>query len=227
MSANLNADDDFKRVKLECELEILTLARNIDLFEKSNFSVTELLNRRNHLVAKLNDLLTSAPQNQYEFIEPSQDEKFIIYRLYELIYRSNFSLVKKSAMMTAALDNEKWSRRVVGISEDAIKAIAGNGFKKPNGKLTRAHSISPSETYFQLFYGALLPFQPWWDWVWERDKTTMMTLQEYHSQRISKVYLLDPMLSYFVATESSGWHHSKSREGELIKRMCEEHSIFF
>jgi len=227
MRTNLNADDDFKRIKLECELEILTLARNIDLFEKSNFSVAELLNRRNQLVEKLNELLSSAPQNLNEYKEPSQDEKLTFYRIYELIYNSHFTLIKKSAMMTAALDNEKWSRRVVGISEAAIKAIAKNDFKKPNGKLTRAHSISPSETYFQLFYGALLPFQPWWDWIWERDKTILMTLEELNSQRISHIYPLDPKLSYFVASESSGWSQSKSREGELIKKMCNEHSIFF
>lgn len=159
-----------------------------------------------------------------EFREPTENEKRFIYGLYELIYDSHFTLPKKRSLMTAALGYETWSWRVIGITEDAIRAIAQCGFKKPPGKLARDHRRSRAETYKATFERKM-DFEEWWGWIWENDETILMTNEEHRSQILSKVYALDPRDNYFVDGEVAGWYQTRAWEGALIKRLCEEHGI--
>jgi hypothetical protein len=168
--------------------------------------------------------MTSAAKKMKEYREPTDGEKTLIYKIYELIYSSHFTLPKKRSLMTAALGYETWSWRVVAISEEAIKAIARNNFNKPSNILARDHTSSRSETYTKIFEEKM-SFQTWWDWVWEHDKTTLMTNAEHHSKKISKVYSLDHSLSYFVGTDVAGWYQTKAREGEFVRKLCEDNSI--
>ncbi len=156
--------------------------------------------------------------------EPAEAEKRNYYAIYELVFDSHFSLSKKRSVMTAVLGYEAWSWRVVGITEDAIRAIAKNNFNKPSRVLARDHRLPRVTTYNKLFE-AKLPFAEWWDWIWDNDKTTLMTNEEHHSQKISKIYELDPYQSYFVDAEVAGWHQTKAREGALVKKMIEQYAI--
>lgn len=161
-----------------------------------------------------------------EYREPSDEEKELIYRIYELIYSSHFTLPKKRSLMTAALGFETWSWRVVGITEEAIKAIARNNFNKPNKTLARDHMQPRSETYTKIFKEKM-SLQTWWNWVWEHDKTILMTNEEHHTQKISKIYDLDPAWGYFVDEETAGWYQTKGREGAFVKELCEKYSISY
>lgn len=171
---------------------------------------------------------TPATKKSKEYREPTDAEKELIYRIYDLIYSSHFSLSKKRSLMTAALGYETWSWRVVGITEEAIKAIARNNFNKPSKMLARDHTQPRSVTYTEIFdKEKMMSFTEWWNWVWEHDKTTLMTNEEHHTQRISKVYGLDPALGYFVDGETAGWYQTKGREGAFLKELCEKHSISY
>jgi hypothetical protein len=159
--------------------------------------------------------------------EPTEAEKRNYYAIYELVFDSHFSLSKKRSVMTAVFGYEAWSWRVVGITEDAIRAIARNNFNKPARVLARDHQLPRVTTYNKLFEKKM-PFGEWWDWIWENDQTTLMTNEEHHNKKnksISKTYKLDPHQSYFVDAEVAGWHQTKRREGTLVQKLIEKHSI--
>jgi len=158
--------------------------------------------------------------------EPTEDEKRLYYRFYELIFGSHFALAKKRSVMTAALGYEAWSWRVVAITEKAIKAIAHNNFKKPSNVLARDHRHPRAETYNKIF-AELMPFEAWWKWVWDNDETILMTNEEHHSQQISKMYAVNPNDNYFVNGDTAGWNHTKGREGAYVKSLCDQFSIAY
>jgi hypothetical protein len=159
--------------------------------------------------------------------EPTEAEKKELYKLYEIIFDSHFSLTKKRSLVTAVLSYETWSWRVVGITEEAIKVIARNNFKKPSKALARDHSPPRVETYNKVFE-AKMNFDDWWQWIWENDKTTLMTNKEHQAiktQPTSYVYKINPSDNYFIDAGLVGWYQTKSREGAFIKDLCEKHSI--
>lgn len=159
--------------------------------------------------------------------EPNDEEKKALYKFYEIIFDSHFSLSKKRSLITAVLSYETWSWRVVGITEEAIKVIARNNFKKPSKALARDHSVPRVETYNRVFE-AKMNFDDWWRWIWEHDKTTLMTNKEHQSIKTkppSLIYPINPSDNYFIGGLLIGWHQTKSREGAFIKDLCEKHSI--
>ena len=92
--------------------------------------------------------------------------------------------------MTAVLGRQAWSWRVVSISEAAIKAIAKNKFNKPSNMLERDHIKTRNETYKRIFKEKM-PFKEWWDWVWENDKTTLITKEDLCKTTQTKKKLLN------------------------------------
>ena len=156
--------------------------------------------------------------------EPTEDEKRLYYRFYQLIFDSHFALAKKRSVMTAALGYEAWSWRVVAITENAIKAIAKNNFKKPSNMLARDHHHSRAETYNKIF-AEIMPYEVWWQWVWENDETILVTNEEHRSQQISKRYPVDPKDNYFINGGTAGWNHTKGREGAYVKGLCDKFGI--
>lgn len=165
-------------------------------------------------------------QARVAYKEPTEEEKKNYYAIYELIYDSHFSLSKKRSVITAVLGYEAWSWRVVGITEEAVKAIARNNFNKPARILARDHQLPRVTTYNKIFESKM-PFVEWWSWIWENDKTTLMTNEEHHSKAPSRIFPLDPNQSYFVDAEVAGWHQTKAREGALIQKLIEAHSIAY
>ena len=99
-----------------------------------------------------------------DYVEPTEPQKLAMYEIYKLIHSSHFSPAKKRSVMTATLGYETWSWRVVGITEEAIKAIARNNYRKPSGVLVRDHTHPRSETYKAIFDDAQTPlsFEDWW-----------------------------------------------------------------
>lgn len=156
-------------------------------------------------------------------------EKKALYKFYEFIFDSHFTLSKKRSVITHVLGYETWSWRVVGISEEAIKAIARNNFNRPIKMLARDHKLARVITYNKIF-NEKMAFEDWWDWIWENDKTILVTNEEHRSIKttpISKIYEIDPAGSYFVDAEVAGWHQTQRREGALIRQLCEQHSITY
>lgn len=161
------------------------------------------------------------------YVEPTQQKKEELYKLYELIFDSTFTLSKKRSVITAVLGYETWSWRVVGITEEAVKAIARNNFNKPSRMLARDHKRTRVETYNRVF-SEKMAFNEWWDWIWENDQTILMTNEEHrliHLNQPSKIYLIEPKLSLFVDAEVAGWHQTQAREGAFLRKLCEEYKI--
>jgi hypothetical protein len=149
-----------------------------------------------------------------------------MYDFYTLICRSHFSLPKRRALMTASLDYETWSWRVVAITESAIRAIAYNNFVKPSRKLSRDHTFPRAQTYDHKFFDEILSFDDWWNHVWIRDQTVLMTNEEHRDPSIRSVeYQIDPQQSYFTNSSVAGWHQTKAHEGELIKSLILKNNI--
>lgn len=173
------------------------------------------------------------------YTEPTQQKKAELYKIYELLFDSSFTLPKKRSVITAVLGYETWSWRVVGITEEAIKAIAREKFNKPSRELARDHMRTRVETYSRIF-NEKMGFNEWWDWIWENDKTILMTNEEHKLiakqrkiekdenkalQAISKIYAIDSHLSLFVDAEVAGWHQTQAREGAFLRKLCEEYKI--
>ena len=117
-----------------------------------------------------------------------------------MIFDSSFTPIKKRSLMTAVLGYETWSWRVVGITEEAIKAIARNNFNYPTRTLARDHTRTRSETYNRTFNEKMV-FEDWWNWIWENDKTVLVTNEEHrtiHVTQPSNIYSIDPNQSMFV-----------------------------
>jgi hypothetical protein len=160
-----------------------------------------------------------------KFKLPTEEEKRLIYEIYVLLCRSHFSLPKKRNLMTGALGYETWSWRVTGISEDAIRAIAQNNFNKPSKLLSRDHGRPRADTYSSEFFETIKSLEDWWDWVWESDKTTLMTNDEHNNRKVrSTIYPLDPKDNHFCS-EVVGWHHTQKHEGTMIKKLIEDNGI--
>ena len=156
---------------------------------------------------------------------PDSQMKELIYKFYCLIYESDFSLAKKRALLTAVMAYEQWSWRVVGITEDAIRVIARNGFRKPKHALARDHTQPRAITYTKVFCSGLMPFEEWWNWIWTHDKTILMTNKEHNSKNVSKVYPVDPGVGLFRSTGLVGWRHTIAIEGEFVRQLTNQYSI--
>jgi len=127
--------------------------------------------------------------------------------------------------MTSVLAYEKWSWRVVGITEEAVRVIANNNFKRPVKQLARDHTHSRAETYTKIFNGELMAFEEWWAWVWEHDKTILMTNNEHHSRLVSKIYDIDWTLGLFQSAGLVGWYQTKEREGSFLQKLIQDYNI--
>lgn len=134
--------------------------------------------------------------------------------------------------MTAVLGYELWSWRVVGITTEAIRAIARNNFNKPSSMLARDHSQPRVQTYNRIFEKSQSPsvmsFDDWWNWIWEHDKTILMTNEEHKKKEVvaqKDIHPIDPQFGYFLDAETAGWHQTKGREGAFVAKLCAEHNI--
>jgi len=156
---------------------------------------------------------------------PSEEQRKEMYSFYVAIYESSFALSKKRSVMTAVLDFQRWSWRVVGISEEAIKLIALEDYKKPVGKLARDHSIPRSVTYSSIFQDSLLEFDAWWALVWENDQTVLVTHEQHRMGDRGRIFDIDWQLGYFESGGLAGWKHTKRREGRFIEELVERHAI--
>ena len=156
---------------------------------------------------------------------PTAEQQEAIYEFYCLIYSSNFAQAKKRTLMTSVMCYEKWSWRVVGITENAVRAIARNNYNKPKKILARDHVNPRAETYSKIFSGDLMSLHDWWSWVWERDKTVLMTNDEHHSRAISRVFEIDTSLGLFQCAGLVGWNQTKEKEGAYVESLVRIYGI--
>ena len=158
--------------------------------------------------------------SEKELIEPSVNKIECMYKFYLLTYDSNFSLAKKRNIMTAVLSYELWAWRVVGISPNAVKAIAKNNFNLPIG-LQRDHWKKTRKDTFDKIFKSKFTLDDWWKEVWENDVTLLMTKDEHHNKLITEndCFEVDYKQGYFRNKAGPGMHFKKSFEGEFVKSL--------
>lgn len=176
--------------------------------------------------------MKNQPRVERKFEVPTPKQKECLYSMYLSIYAAPFTLPKKRSVMTSVLGYESWSWRVVGITKEAILAIARNGWNKPSGVLARDHSQPRVRTYNRIFEESqcpvAMPFDEWWSWIWEHDKTTLMTNEEHKKKETipkEDIYPIDPKDGLFLDAETAGWHQTKWREGAFVKELCKKNGI--
>jgi len=165
---------------------------------------------------------------------PSLQRKLEIYSFYQLIWRTDFELVKKKVLLASSFDCEPWGSRVTKITEYALQEIARNEFIHPSGKLCRHPSVPRKVTHdIMLKNEKPMIFKEWWKLFWKNDKSILMTnderylIRQKRKDEISKLYNLDWKRGYFANEILGSWKHRKTIEGEYVRYICEEYNIVF
>ena len=155
---------------------------------------------------------------------PTDATKREIYKFYLLIYESDFNKAKRNNLMTGAFGYEEWGWRVVGITHEAITAIAKNNFNLPQGLQRDHHKQKRADTYKEIF-SRRFAFEEWWNMIWGNDETILMTKQEHYTKQRSTTYKVDYTLGYFKDAAGPGMRFTKKHDGAFIKELCEKNNI--
>jgi hypothetical protein len=103
----------------------------------------------------------------------------IFQELYETIFRMNTTVrAKVICLEDIAHEDERFvSWRVVGITRNALKALAAVDFHVPQANIRRAHKVSRRDRGNELFNGDA-PIPNAYDFFFERDCVTLTTSTE-------------------------------------------------
>jgi hypothetical protein len=119
----------------------------------------------------------------------------IFQELYETIFRMNTSIrAKVVCLEDIAHEDERFqSWLVVGITKNALKALADVGFRVPEANIRRAHKVSRRDRGNELF-NRVEPMPNAYDFFFEHDSVTLTTAAENKRpgcEHWSKEYPLD------------------------------------
>jgi hypothetical protein len=161
-----------------------------------------------------------------DVIEPSKNKIQWMYKFYLLTYESEFGLAKKRNLMTATMSYELWGWRVVGISPNAVIAIAKNNYRLPNG-LQRDHHIQSRRDTFNKIFEKKYDIDEWWKEVWENDVTLLMTKEEHHKKIIKKsdCFDVDYKQGYFRNKAGPGMNFNSSTDGKFIRMLTKNNNL--
>jgi hypothetical protein len=161
-----------------------------------------------------------------EAIQPSQNKIEWMYKFYLLAYESDFGLAKKRNLMTATMSYELWGWRVVGISPNAVRAIANNNYKLPTG-LQRDHHIQSRRDTFNKIFEKKYDKEEWWNEVWENDVTLLMTKEEHQKKLItqSDCFEVDYRQGFFRNKAGPGMLYNRAIDGEFVKSLFEKNNL--
>ena len=186
--------------------------------------ITSLIeNIRNKVVSEQKEI------GREKISEPNLEMKQQMYEFYKMTFNSCFTERKKINLMTSISGWEKWSWRVVGITQNAINEIhSNNGNSKVTKLLVRDHFFQGrSETYKKML-SKLLSFEEWWSEFWENDRTILMTKVEHNKiekikkdegnlkETKSQIYELDWKSGLFQSGNVAGFLFAKKYEGDFI-----------
>jgi hypothetical protein len=106
-------------------------------------------------------------------------QRQIFQELYETIFRMNTSVrAKVICLEDIAHEDERFeSWRVVGITKNALKALAAVDFSVAKAKIKRAHKVSRKTRGDELFKGEE-PMSNAYDFFFERDSVVLTTSAE-------------------------------------------------
>ena len=75
-----------------------------------------------------------------------------------------------------------------------------------------------------------MPFEKWWPWFWDNDKTVIVTKGEHRTQEYiyrfkKEIIEIDWREGYFKCQKTVGFHYTKKNEGMFIRGLAHLHNI--
>ena len=136
-----------------------------------------------------------------------------------MIFQSSFSERKKINLMTSIFGWEKWSWRVVGITQCAIDLIHKHkGHRNVVKLLRRDHFFKERTETYREMVNKLYPEKEWWNEFWDNDRTILVSKEE-HDKKNSKKFKYKEInweLGYFPCASVVGFRYAERSEGNFI-----------
>ena len=164
-------------------------------------------------------------------LEPSENLKKELYKFYTEIFKSpTLSENKKIKAINVFFAYEPWSWRVVGISKESIRQFIKNKFVFKHGIFQRDHFYQGRDITIRKMLKNHMPFEEWWTWFWDHDKTVIVTKGEHNRQDYihdfeNQIIEIDWTKGYFKCQKTVGFHYTKKNEGMFIKHLAHIHKI--
>ena len=153
--------------------------------------------------------------------EPSLKFKKSYFEFYKKIKSSAFDDFKKNQIMTHVLGHERWSFRVTGVSVSALKEIKKSGYRHPGGGLLeRDHIVRRRADTCKHIFSNEMPFNEWWEYIWDGDQTHLVTKKENRSnEESSEIIPLNWQEGYFEDA-GIGFKCRVRTEGVMVRELC-------
>jgi len=199
----------------------LELKFNLKLTREEFYSVRDL--NHNEIPFKIEEIKKS-------HINPSENLKREIYRLHKEVVNSKvLSDNKKEKTLNILLAYEPWSWRVVGISKKAIKMFKANKFRKlKKDGPQRDHFFQERNVTIRKMMEKVMPFETWWDWFWENDRTLIITKEEHAKKSLdykNDIIKIDNNLGLFRTMKTVGYSFYPDYEAKLVEKLSKEYNL--
>jgi len=160
--------------------------------------------------------------------EPDLKTKKQLYELYINVFNSSISNLHKEKILGTIFSYEPWSWRVVGISKKALKEFKDNNYNYKSRTFNRDHYFQGQTVTLKKMLEKIMPFDEWWLWFWDNDKTLLITIPE-HSKKsydINKdIINIDWKLGYFKCHTRMGFICTKKNEGKFLENLTLKFNI--
>jgi len=161
---------------------------------------------------------------------PTINTKKELHNIYESVFKSSLPMTKKERILNSIFGYESWSWRVVGISKKALDVFKNNEFKYKSGVFQRDHYFQGRNETYNYIFENFLNIDDWWNEVWDKDRTIILTKEEHSSKKTSnhvfnyeeEVFELDWTLGLFQCAKQVGFDYVQGREGYFIKNNFEK-----
>ena len=199
----------------------LELKFNLKLTREEFYSVRDL--NHNEISFKIEEIKKS-------HINPSENLKREIYRLHKEVVNSKvLSDNKKEKTLNILLAYEPWSWRVVGISKKAIKMFKANKFRKlKKDGPQRDHYFQERNVTIRKMMEKVMPFETWWDFFWENDRTLIITKEEHAKKSLdykNDIIKIDNNLGLFRTMKTVGYSFYPDYEAKLVEKLSKEYNL--
>ena len=160
--------------------------------------------------------------------EPDLKTKKQLYELYINVFNSSISSLHKEKILGTIFSYEPWSWRVVGISKKALKEFKDNNYNYKSRTFNRDHYFQGQTVTLKKMLEKIMPFDEWWLWFWDNDKTLLITIPEHNkkSYDINKdIITIDWKLGYFKCHTRMGFICRKKDEGKFLEDLTFKFNI--
>jgi hypothetical protein len=135
------------------------------------------------------------------------------YDTYSFFFDLPFESQKKHRLFHGLIAGETWAWQVIGITEEALKKLAENDFKRTPKQICRAHFVERTETSKEIFTKKF-PREEFFEYFFKMDRTVISLVSENRSNSPppSQFIPIDPELKLFTSTMSDFKYGSRERK---------------